>query len=163
MTGGLPGGSNMQVSPHGRYGMARYLVVAHQTASSRALLDALTQISHRDAKAAFTLLVPVTTAPHGLTWTEGERIDAARRAGDAAQQHMQRSGLNVDRVAVGDASPVEAIADLLRDHGAIYREIVVSTLPPGRSRWLHMDVISRVERGFGLPVTAVVTTEAVAV
>ena len=143
--------------------MARYLVVAHQTAASSALVDALKRITHRDKHAAFTLLVPVRNEPHGLTWTEGARTDAATRTGTRAQELMQRNGIDVDRVVIGDASPVEAVADLLRDDGSVYAEIVVSTLPPGRSRWLHMDVISRIERRFGVPVTPVVTLEATTV
>jgi hypothetical protein len=34
--------------------------------------------------------------------------------------------------------------------------VILSTLPPGPSRWLGMDLPHRVERRFGVPVTHVV-------
>ena len=55
---------------------------------------------------------------------------------------------------VGDSSPTLAIADVLilspQD------EIILSTLPPGVSRWLNKDLPHRVEQRFGLPVTTVI-------
>ena len=41
-------------------------------------------------------------------------------------------------------------------------EVILSTLPPGISRWLQMDVPSRLERAVDVPV-AVVTQERVTV
>lgn len=37
-----------------------------------------------------------------------------------------------------------------------FDEVIVSTLPPGASRWLRLDLLHRVERRFDLPVTHVV-------
>jgi hypothetical protein len=34
--------------------------------------------------------------------------------------------------------------------------MVLSTLPPGVSRWLGMDLVSRVERAVDLPVTHII-------
>jgi hypothetical protein len=55
---------------------------------------------------------------------------------------------------VGDPSPVEAIRDALRDRE--FDGIILSTLPPGISRWLRQDLPSRVEKEFDLPVTHVI-------
>lgn len=55
---------------------------------------------------------------------------------------------------MGDANPLLAIWDTLQacdlDH------IIVSTLPAGISRWIKLDLPSRVEGAFGLPVTHIV-------
>ena len=55
---------------------------------------------------------------------------------------------------VGDESPLAAIKDVLREKE--FDEIIVSTLPPGISRWLGQDLVSRVERSFAIPVTHVI-------
>jgi cell pole-organizing protein PopZ len=48
---------------------------------------------------------------------------------------------------------MKGLAEVLRRRQ--FDEIIVSTLPPGVSRWLHQDLPHRVERKFGLPVTVV--------
>jgi hypothetical protein len=53
---------------------------------------------------------------------------------------------------VGDAEPVAAISDTL--HEREVDEIIISTLPRRLSRWMHIDLPSKV-RGLGLPVTHV--------
>jgi hypothetical protein len=54
---------------------------------------------------------------------------------------------------VGVPDPVEAIKLVLhRDH---VDEIILSTLPTGRSRWLATDLPSRIRRASGLPVVHV--------
>jgi hypothetical protein len=55
---------------------------------------------------------------------------------------------------VGDISPVRAIADALL--AAEFDEIILSTLPPGPSRWLRQDVVHRVRRTFAVPCTHIV-------
>jgi len=135
--------------------MGRYLVVAHQTATSRELLDQLRQLVEEDSGAVFTLVVPATRDGQGMTWTEGQALAAAGRTGEDAADMMRRLGLNVQRTMVGDESPVEAISDALRDSGP-YAAIVISTLPPGLSRWLKLDVHNRARQKFNLPVISVV-------
>ena len=56
---------------------------------------------------------------------------------------------------VGDEHPVQAIADVF-GRGEEFDGIVLSTLPPGISRWLKLDLIHRVESAFGLPVVHVI-------
>src|SRR5689334_8369278 len=80
-------------------------------------------------------------------------LEARMRAGPAAFFVLVPAS-HTDDGAVGDANPVLAIADLVRDRE--FDEILLSTLPPGPSRWLRQDLPHRVERRFGLPVTHVV-------
>ena len=129
--------------------MRRYLVVANQTLGGEHLLDAL-----RERMAAgpcqFHVVVPATHPRDHVTWTEGEAIALARRRLDDALVSIRDLGAEVDG-EVGDANPVDAIDDVLNvDAG--FDEIILSTLPPGLSRWLHQDVLHRVARRFRLPV-----------
>ena len=52
--------------------MSRYLIVAHQTAESPELLQAVRAIVTRDTQARFVLLVPAIRIEHLGVWFEGE-------------------------------------------------------------------------------------------
>ncbi len=132
--------------------MRQYLVVANQTLGGEHLLEVI-----RDRAAAnpsqFFLVVPATPPSEHLTWTEGEARSIAKRSLQRALSRFRELDLDVDG-EVGDASPVEAIRNALL--GGRYDEIILSTLPPGVSRWLKLDLPHRVERAFDLPVVHVV-------
>jgi hypothetical protein len=131
---------------------ARVLVVAHQTAATQALLDAVRERSER-SPAKFHLVVP--RMPHGMD----KFVDPEHHGGDDAQ-HVLREALPMLSEAagshvtgsVGDAEPLMAIHDAV--NLARYDEIIISTLPPRVSRWLRLDLVSKA-RGTGLPVTHV--------
>jgi hypothetical protein len=57
---------------------------------------------------------------------------------------------------IGDPTPLTAIEDTL--NGRTYNEIIISTLPVHISRWLRLDLPSKVN-GFGIPVTTVTAAE----
>ena len=125
--------------------MAKYLLVAYQTAESREFLEAAKELAAHDSRARFTLLVPATPVGDLLTWEEGETKELARARARSAAAWLQGNGINVIGVRVGDADPVSAIDDEFVD-GRRYDTIVISTLPPGVSRWIKMDVVSRLRR-----------------
>jgi len=54
---------------------------------------------------------------------------------------------------VGDRDPVQAVRDALRERTV--DEIILSTLPPGISRWLGQDVPSRLRGAVPVPVSVV--------
>lgn len=54
---------------------------------------------------------------------------------------------------VGEHDPVSAVRRVLEERG--FEEIIVSTLPGGISRWLGLDLPSRVARMTDTPVTTV--------
>ena len=136
--------------------MTHYLVLAHQTTTSAELLRRLSELAADDPATIFTLLVPATPVVHLLTWAEGETNEIARQRAEEARGRFEGSGLNVAQAKVGDGSPLLAIGDELRAHPGEYDAVVLSTLPPGVSRWLHLDVHHQAERKFGLPVIHVV-------
>ena len=135
--------------------MARYLVVAHQTAKSSELRRAVQEVAAHDRDAVFTLLVPATPPADLLTWTDGQAAAVAATAGDEARELWEADGVVVDQVIVGDANPVYAVGDAFGE--AEWDQVVVSTLPIGVSRWLKQDVIHRLSRESPVPVTHVIT------
>jgi hypothetical protein len=132
--------------------MRRYLVVANQTLAGEPLVTRIRELSRADP-CAFFLIVPATP-PRDHPWTEGEARATARARLDEAL--MRLSGLDVKvEGEVGDGNPMLAIDDAIRDHGP-FEEIILSTLPPGASKWLRLDLPHRVAASFGLPMTHVV-------
>jgi len=137
--------------------MSRYLLVAHQTAHSEELLRGARDLAGRDPDAEFVLLVPSTPIGSLLVWEEGETADVARRRAESARARLEEGGLRVVEARTGDQDPVAAIGDEM-NAGRRYEAIVVSTLPAGLSKWVRMDVISRVQRNYpALPVIHVVS------
>jgi len=131
---------------------ARVLVVAHKTAATPPLLEAVRERSQR-GPAKFTLLVP--NPAHGLHKVvdpEDQGAGEARTVLDTALPKLtEAAGTQVEGM-VGDADPVAAVHDAVNLEG--FDEIIVSTLSPRVSRWLRLDLPSKVA-GLGLPVTTV--------
>jgi hypothetical protein len=130
----------------------RVLVVAHKTAATKPLLDAVHERAAR-GPARFTLLVP--NAAHGLH----KVVDPEDQDSDEADQVLARAlpllteaaGSEVDGFT-GSTNPHMAVEDAVNLRG--YDEIIVSTLSPRLSRWLKLDLPSKLS-GLGLPVTTV--------
>ena len=135
---------------------ARVLVVAHKTAATPSLLEAVRERAQQGS-AKFTLLCP--KAVHGLT-----RIADPEDAPDAEARDVmalalplleEAAGSKVEGL-VGVSSPLDAIQDAVNIHG--FDEIIISTLPSRVSKWLHLDLPSKLN-GLGLPVTTVTARE----
>ena len=135
--------------------MARHLVVAHQTAGSIELVDRVLELAERDPKAEFVLLVPATPTGHLLHWEEGEARQLAALRAREASVALRTAGVEVVAARVGSHSPLEAVADELSMQPE-YAGIVVSTFPPGLSRWLRVDLPNQLRRRYRLPVEHVV-------
>ncbi len=135
--------------------MRRFLIVAHQTLTSPELLETMKSRAGEE-DTSFYLLVPIYHGESGLTWTEGHDKAVARRRLDDALSRLRGDGLTVDG-EVGSDSPVGSVDDLLRREGAgTFAGIIVSTLPRLVSKWLKLDVPSRIQRLTTLPVDHVV-------
>lgn len=152
--------------------MSRHLVVANQTLGGQRLLDLVEE--RRDAgSAVFHVLVPATPTVDDLLSTgalyggvlgaEGLHLpidapderDAIERAHKRLEVALQRlAGLGVEATGeVGDGDPVLAIDAVLAERE--FDEIILSTLPPGISRWLKVDLVNRVSRRVPVQVTHV--------
>ena len=132
--------------------MRRYLVVANQTLAGEPLVSRIRELSRAGA-CSFFLIVPATP-PRDHPWTEGEARASARARLDGALVRLSGLEITVEG-EVGDGNPMLAIDDAIRDHGP-FEEIILSTLPPGASKWLRLDLPHRVAGSFGIPVTHVV-------
>jgi hypothetical protein len=131
---------------------ASVLIVAHQTAATEPLLQAVRERVAR-GPARFHLVVP--RQPHGMHKVvdpieageaEARKVleDALPKLSEAASQEVTGS--------IGDPEPLMAIHDAINlGH---YDEIIISTLPLGISRWLKLDLVSKA-KATGLPVTHV--------
>jgi hypothetical protein len=135
----------------------RYLVVAHQTLGTPELLDALRD-RLAEGPCTFHLVVPELHYGSGATWAEGQVKRAAAKHLEEARLRFTAEGIPVTG-EVGDASPVDAVTNVLREQGSdAFEEVIVSTLPHAVSKWLKLDAPSRIQRNTGLPVTHVVGT-----
>jgi hypothetical protein len=135
--------------------MARYLIVAYQTAASAELAARVGELVASDPEAEFSLLVPATPPSHLHTWEEGEARQLALRRGNEAAARLGAAGARVTAVRVGSHLPLDAVGDELYWHPG-YAAIVVSTFPPGLSRWLKGDLPNQLRRRYRLPVHHVI-------
>jgi hypothetical protein len=133
--------------------MHRYLVVAHRTLGGAALIEEVRQRIAREPS-AFHLVVPVTHPPDHV-WTEGQVQAEAREKLAAAIDVFKALGAADVTGEVGDVNPLHAVHVLL-DRDSNFDEVIVSTLPPGPSKWLKLDVPSRLRKEMRIPVTHVV-------
>lgn len=122
---------------------SRVLIVAHRTAATPGLLDAVRERARR-GPCAFTLVVP---RPYWDPDTE----EAALTLALALPLLDEAAGGHVEGV-VGDSDPLVAARELLV--GENFDEVIVSTLPEHVSRWLRRDLPHRIEQ-LGVPVTVV--------
>jgi hypothetical protein len=133
----------------------RYLVVANQTLGGARLAEAVKErLAAGDSR--FHIVVPATSPADHAVWTEGEALALATERLERALARFRELGADADG-EVGDPSPLEAINDALREEE--FDEIILSTLPPGISRWLGQDLIHRVQRSVDVPVTHVIGEE----
>ena len=131
---------------------ARVLVVAHRTAATPSLLEAV-RARAAQGPATFTLVVPkVPKGLHKSVDPEDTDDTEAQMVLDLALPALtEAAGSRVEGM-IGDHNPLDAVQDALNVHG--FDEIIVSTLSTRMSRWLKMDLPSKLS-GLGLPVTVV--------
>lgn len=125
----------------------RYLVVANQTLGGRALTSALAENAHRYG-AQIHVVVPAREV-HDKSRSGEEAVDAATGRLNIALERLRAAGIQATGT-VGPADPMEAVREAMA--ADTFDVIVISTLPAGVSRWIHMDLPHRVQREFQRPV-----------
>jgi nucleotide-binding universal stress UspA family protein len=136
--------------------MQTCLVVANKTLPTEQLAEAIQARIARGGQ-AFYVVVPLTPVSHGATWDEAESAEAAQARLDAFLEAVRSHGAEADG-EVGDRDPIQAVRDVIR--ARTIDEVILSTLPQGVSRWLQMDVPSRLAREIDLQVTVITQVEA---
>jgi hypothetical protein len=110
------------------------LVVANRTALSAGLDEAL-RARLAEGPATFTLIVPLGRVPDG------------RQQAETLAAGLRDAGFDVTRAIAGDADPLRAVVEIYSP--AEYDEIIVSTLPAWKSRWMKSGLPQRIERHTG--------------
>ena len=131
---------------------ARVLVVANRTAATPALIAAVKERAERGS-ARFTLLVPNTSSGvERFADPEDHAETEAQNTLELALPLLEEAAGSEVTGMVGAPEPMDAIQDAVNLHG--FDEIILSTLPKRVSRWLHLDLPSKLNV-LGLPVTTV--------
>ena len=131
--------------------MPAFLIVANQTLASPTLAAAVGERVDR-GDASFHVVVPATPVQHRLTWDEDESVTAAQQRLDAVLQRLRDLGVEATG-EIGASDPIAAACDALRARQI--DEVLLSTLPPGMSRWIGMDVPTQLRASTSVPVTVV--------
>jgi hypothetical protein len=135
-------------------GKHRLLVVANETVGGTALLDEIRdRCRNRDCE--ILVVTPALAGSRAAHWASDvdEAIELARQRMELSLIAIDQLGLRA-RGEVGDSDPNVAIEDALRVFAA--DEIVISTHPPERSRWLEHGVVDRAREQIELPISHVV-------
>ncbi len=103
----------------------------------------LTRRVEREPGIRFHVVVPLPA---------GGDLTAARERLEVQLGLLQNLGVQASG-EIGDSDPLAAIEFALRHEPA--SEIILSTLPPGRSRWLRSNLPSGVARRIDLPCVTV--------
>jgi len=121
----------------------RILIVANRTAATPELIEVV-RTRAAEGPARFALLVP-------RAYWDPDTEESAITLELALPLLDEAAGSHVEGL-VGDNDPFAAVSSAVADGD--YDEIIISTLPVHISRWLHLDLPTRVRR-LGLPVTVV--------
>lgn len=155
--------------------MSRYLIVANETLGGRMLFDEVRNRIDR-GECRVHVLVPATGTtqepgasgvaasggPSSLPAADpgirrGDPVEARERAfarlKEVTGRFQEMGAVEVDG-EIGDPDPLVAVDHAVATSGP-FDEIIVSTLPVGMSRWIRMDLASRLERQHDVPVTHV--------
>jgi hypothetical protein len=155
--------------------MDEYLIVANQTLGGAELERAISERIAAGRRSCY-VLVPMTppqyevigwaVADAGFAVPPTASEDLAASVEVARQRSEHRLERMLDKVRalggdvdgeIGDSDPAEAVKRLLERRD--FDEILVSTLPAGLSRWLKLDLPSRIARLTEIPVSTVEATD----
>jgi hypothetical protein len=133
----------------------RVLVLANETVGGRALLAEI-QNRCKGRSSEILVVVPAATSSRVDHWTSDVdgALDEARRRLDDSLRRMAEAGIRA-RGQIGDHhEPNASLEDALRDFPA--DEVIISTHPPDRSKWIERGVVERAREEVPLPITHVV-------
>jgi uncharacterized membrane protein len=138
----------------GRDGRHRVLVVANETVGGEALLAEIRERC-RGKDCEIFVVTPALAGSRAAHWASDvdEAIELARQRMELSLIAIGELGLKA-KGEIGDSDPNVAIEDALRTFPA--DEIVISTHPPQRSRWLEHGVVERARERIDLPLTHVI-------
>jgi GABA permease len=131
----------------------RILVIANETVTGRVLHEAI-RFRARNVRGEVLVVVPALNSRvrHWMSDVDGARRAAEERLGRSLER-LAAAGIQA-RGQIGDADPMQAIADALGVFAA--DEIIIATHPETCSHWLARDLVSRARERFDQPVLHIV-------
>jgi GABA permease len=135
----------------------RVLVVANRTLRATELRDELRRRATRGAELHLVAPILASRAHYIASDVDGELADARSRLSDALAW-ARSEGLAVTGDIGDPNAALGAIEDALRVFGP--DEVIIATLPPGRSNWLETGIVARLEDELDIPVTHLVAEPA---
>jgi hypothetical protein len=139
--------------PQSPPGERRILVIANETVAGETLRDEIRRRSE-GVEERVRVVCPALVSP--VRYFASDEDAGRARAQERLEQslaQLRAAGVTAEG-EVGDADPVTAIEDALRIFGA--DEVIISTHPEGRSRWLERGVVRAARERFDVPITHVV-------
>ena len=121
--------------------MSHVLVIANETAATRALLDAVERAAGQDD--LVTVVAPINAPSSGYVVYEDTRRAAAGRRLDRTLAGLHEAGIPALGFVV-EANPVDAARDALAQAEPHPDLIIVSTHPEEKSGWLRRGVVDRI-------------------
>ena len=130
----------------------RILVLANETVTGKSLVDKLKERA-AEGPIHVTVISPQTAGRMGLVVYQDSRRSAAERRLRRSVEMLAAAGIPVEGEVV-DPDPLQALRD------ALYRyrpdEVVISTHPELKSRWLRGNLVDRARKVSPVPVEHVV-------
>src|SRR5262245_47912519 len=135
-------------------GKTRFLVVANETVEGATLQEVVGSRAEGAPRADVLVIAPALNSR--LRYWLSDEDKARRSAGLRLAESLARlRAAGIEAAGrIGDADPVQAIADALHEYGA--DQILIPTRRDGRSHWLARKVVERARRRFAQPVVQVV-------
>ena len=145
-----------EVAPVPDDGVHRVLVVANETVGGRALLTELQSRLEGEESSELLVVCPPLAGSAAEHWSSDidGYIPEARERLEASVAAMRAAGLPASGRLGDHHDPNQAIEDALKVFPA--DEVVISTHPPERSRWLESGVIEKARAELPQPVTHVI-------
>src|SRR5919106_528304 len=134
----------------------RVLVVANRTLAGEELREALRRAAADGAE--LHVVAPILPSRiHYIASDIDQELEDARQRLAAALAWARTEGLEADGKVGDPFTAFGAVEDELRAFGA--DEVIVSTLPPGRSNWLEAGILERLRDELDVPITHVVVDQ----
>ena len=128
------------------------LIVANETLGSSTLASAVARRLESGPVACHVVVPATPVGTHLLTWDEDEAIAAAHDRLEAVLERLRSLGAEAEG-EIGNRDPLIAVDDAMLSREV--DEIILSTLPESRSRWLRQDVPSKLRAAVDVPIEVV--------
>jgi hypothetical protein len=136
--------------------MRHLLVVANETVTGRALIDAVKQKAAQQDVELVTVLAPVSAPRAGYVVYEDTRRAAAGRRLDRTLAALREAGIPAHGLVV-ENDPEDAVRDAFGMLDPKPTDVILSTHPVEKSGWIRKNVVDRVRNAAGdVPVEHVV-------